>query len=214
MSVDLLHQIVQSETLKLLASRFNTFRVPAAISNRHVHMGEAHFRELFGSDAVLACMRPLSQPGQFLSCHEVFIEGPRGIIPRVKVLGPFRDRTQVEISMTDSFRLGVPPSVRLSGNLSGTPGCTMRGPQGTVIIDEGVIVAARHLHISPEEAASYGLKDGQTVGVVKDGPRRAMLDGIVVRIGNNHCLEVHLDFDEVNAAGIQNGELLELTKNN
>jgi putative phosphotransacetylase len=165
---------------------------------------------LFGDEAHLTPLRSLVQPDQFVSIHEVILEGPKGSIPRVKILGPFRKQTQVEISITDARRLGVPPVIRLSGDLAGTPGCTLRGPCGTILLDEGVIVAARHLHLSTDDAACYKLRSGQVVQVATTGQRAAILDGIIVRVGDDQALELHLDCDEVNAAGIRGGDLLEL----
>ena len=188
------------------------YYVPAAASARHVHLSQADVAALFGEGYELRQFRPLTQPGQFAAEEKVDIVGPRGTISGVRVLGPARTETQIEISITDAIRLGIKPVVRMSGDIAFTPGAKLVGPKGSVDLPQGVIVAARHLHMSPEEAAAYGLKDGDVVSLRKPGPREVIFGNVVVRSGKGHSLEVHLDTDEANAAMLSNGDLLEIIK--
>ena len=184
--------------------------VPAAASNRHIHVSQADLETLFGKGYALKPERALSQPGQFAAQETVSISGPKGRIDQVRVLGPARGKTQVEILTTDAFRLGVSPVVRISGDIEGTPGATIIGPAGTVELAYGVIVAKRHVHISVEQAAWLKLQDGDIVRIRKDGVRALVLEQVPVRCGTGHELELHLDMEEANAGGIKNGELLEI----
>ena len=188
------------------------YYVPAAASARHIHLSQADVAALFGEGYKLRQFRPLTQPGQFAAEEKVDIVGPRGTISGVRVLGPARKETQVEISITDAIRLGIKPVVRMSGDIAFTPGVKLVGPKGSVDLPQGVIVSARHLHMSPEEAAAYGLKDGDVVSLRKPGPREVIFGNVVVRSGKGHSLEVHLDTDEANAAMLSNGDLLEIIK--
>lgn len=188
------------------------FYVPAAISARHVHLCQPDIDALFGAGHTLTRMKDLSQPGQYACEEKVTLVGPKGRLEGVRVLGPARPDTQVEISQTDSYKVGITPMVRMSGHINGTPGCTLIGPKGEVSIGCGVIVAARHLHISAAQAAAYGLENGQTISVKKTGAREIIFGNVVVRSGDGHDLEMHIDTDEANAAGLTCGELLEIIK--
>ena len=190
----------------------NEYHVPAAVSGRHIHLSAAHRDALFGPGYALTRQRALSQPGQYACEEKLALIGPKGRIDGVRILGPERPDTQVEVSTTDTFALGIPAPVRMSGNITGTPGCRLVGPRGEIALDKGVIVAARHLHISALEAAAYGLKNGEAVSVCKWGERAAMLSNVIVRAGEAHSLELHIDTDEANAAAIKGGDLLELVK--
>lgn len=184
--------------------------VPAAASNRHIHVSAQDLETLFGKGYALKPERALSQPGQFAASETVTIAGPKGRIDQVRVLGPARGKTQVEILTTDAFRLGVKPVVRISGDIEGTPGATIIGPAGTVELTNGVIVAMRHVHISIEQAAWLGLQNGDIASIRKDGVRALVLENVPVRCGEGHNLELHLDMEEANAGSIKNGELLEI----
>jgi len=184
--------------------------VPAAGSNRHIHVSAQDLEALFGRGYALKPERALSQPGQFAASETVSIAGPKGRIDQVRVLGPARGKTQVEILTTDAFKLGISPVVRLSGDIEGTPGATIIGPAGTVELTSGVIVAMRHVHISAEQAAWLGLQNGDLVSIRKDGVRALVFEGVPVRCGEGHNLELHLDMEEANAGSIKNGELLEI----
>jgi putative phosphotransacetylase len=186
------------------------YYIPAAVSARHIHLSAADRDSLFGSGYALHPMRPLSQPGQFACEEKLAIVGPKDRIEGVRILGPERPETQVEVSMTDTMKLGIAPMVRMSGDIAGTPGCKLVGPKGELTIGKGGIVASRHLHMSAQEAAAYGLKNGDIVSVRKNGVRGITLHNIAVRAGDEHSLELHIDTDEANAAAIQSGDLLEL----
>lgn len=184
--------------------------VPAASSNRHIHVSAQDLEALFGKGYALTPERALSQPGQFAAKETVSIAGAKGRIDQVRVLGPARGKTQVEILLADAFKLGLPPVVRISGDIEGTPGAVLIGPAGSVEIPSGVIVAMRHVHISAEQAAWLGLQNGDRVSIRKDGARALVFENVPVRCGEGHDLELHLDLEEANAGGIKGGELLEI----
>ena len=184
--------------------------VPAAASNRHIHVSAQDLETLFGKGYALTPERPLSQPGQYAAQETVTIASPKGRIEQVRVLGPARGKTQVEILTTDAFRLGISPVVRISGDIEGTPGATVIGPAGSVELSCGVIVAMRHVHISTEQAGWLALKNGDLVSIKKEGVRAMVFDNVPVRCGEGHNLELHLDMEEANAGSIKNGELLEI----
>lgn len=180
--------------------------VPVGVSNRHIHLTREHVDILFGQGYELTKLKDLSQPGQY-ACKELLtIVGPSlRPIENVRVLGPVRKSTQVEISRTDSFVLKVKPPVRESGNIAGSAGITIVGPKGVVTIKEGVIIANRHIHMSPADGAAFGVKDGDTVIVEADGERRTRFYDVQIRVSDAFRLEMHLDTDDANAAAIGNG---------
>lgn len=212
MEKDIIRRIVRNEVIKARIKESGIYYVPVAISNRHVHLSQQDVERLFGKGYVLNQVRPLSQPGQFVCDEKISLVGPKGTIQGIRVLGPVRKDTQLEISVTDSFTLGIKPVVRMSGDIEGTPGGRLVGPKGEIEIPKGVIVSARHLHISDEEAEWYGLKNGDTIKVRKAGERETVFGSVIVRAGDGHSLEVHIDTDEGNAAGIKCGELILLEK--
>lgn len=186
--------------------------VPVAASARHVHLSRADVERLFGAGYQLQKFRDLSQPGQFACVEQVTVVGPKGKLERVRVLGPERKATQVEIAFTDSFSLGIRPPVRMSGKTAGTPGCSLVGPMGTIDIPEGVIVAARHLHLSAAQAALFGLRDGQIVRLKSEGDRAVIFENVIVRAGDGHDMEVHVDTDEANAVAMSGSTMMEVLK--
>lgn len=188
-----------------------SLRVPGAASARHLHLCDADVATLFGKGYALTPQRTLSQPDQYACEEKVTVKCARSEMS-FRVIGPTRSKTQVEISITDSYQLGIRPMVRMSGNISGSPGATLIGPVGAVKITEGVIVAARHMHISEEEAKSYGLKNGDVVCLKKDGDRQTIFGNVIVRAGPGHSLEAHFDTDEANAMMLQSGDVLEVIK--
>lgn len=200
---------IRNAVLGLLAAQ-GTKYVPAGVSARHVHLSQGDLDRLFGPGYRLHICKPLSQPGQYAAQERITVAGPKGEITNVRILGPVRERTQVEMTFSDLVRLGLKGMVRMSGELDGTPGCILKGPAGEISISCGVIVAARHLHLSGPQADLYGLKDGNTVHLRMDGPRPGVLEQVVCRVGEGHDLEAHLDTDEANALGITTGALLEL----
>jgi len=177
--------------------------VPIARSDIHVHLSAEHVETLFGRGYSLTKLRDLTQPGQFCCREQVTVEGPSGSISRVYVVGPARSKTQVEISITNGLSLGIRAPLRNSGDLEGSPGCTLIGPSGRVELASGVIIAKRHIHMHTSEADRYGVTDGQVVQVAVGGERALVFQNVVVRAGDNHALEMHVDFDEGHAAGIE-----------
>ena len=174
-------------------------------SGRHVHVTEAQAQALFGHG--LTEKRPLSQPGQFLANERVSVIGPKGKFTNVAVLGPERGEGQVELSMTDGRALGIDPPVRLSGKVEGTPGVTLEGPKGKLTLEQGTIIAKRHIHMTPQDARKFGVSDKQVVRLQTYTSRPVIFDDVVVRVSPNFCTYVHLDYDEANACGFQNGDL-------
>ena len=179
--------------------------VPLEASGRHVHVTEMEALTLFGHK--LTPKRPLSQPGQFLSNERVAVVGPKGELHNVAVLGPERKEAQVEISLTDGRALGITPPVRMSGDVTGSPGVTLVGPIGQVDLKQGVIAAQRHIHVSPEDGARLGLRDKQVVKLRTFTQRPVVFDDVVVRVHKDFATSVHLDYDEANACGFQNGDV-------
>ena len=188
------------------------YEVKIGLSNKHLHLSEEHIEALFGKGHQLTPTKPLVQPGQFACKEQLTVVGPKGQLQKVRVLGPERKATQVEIAFTDSFALGIRPPVRMSGKTSGTPGCKLIGPAGEADISEGVIVAARHLHLSAAQAAMFGLKDGQSVSLRSEGERAVVFENVIVRAGNGHDMEVHIDTDEANAAAMAGSTMMEVIR--
>lgn len=184
--------------------------IPVGISNRHVHLSRVDMLALFGSDR-LTHFKDLSQPGQFACQERILVAGPKGAIEGVRVLGPLRAKTQVELAPSDCVRLGLKAPVRDSGDLAGSASLTLVGPTGTVVISEGAIVAARHIHMHTADAAVFGCRDGQRVSIRTSGPRGLVFNEVLVRVSDKFSLEMHLDLDEANAAGLRNGDLVELS---
>ena len=176
--------------------------VPVGISNRHIHLSQADLDQLFGAGYQLTPMKELSQPGQFACKETVTICGPKGAIEKVRVLGPVRKETQIEIVAGDCFKLGVKAPAKLSGDLAGTPGITVVGPRGSVQTAQGLIVAQRHIHMAPADAQAYGVQDGQIVKIRVSGLRGGIYDNVAIRVTTSSKLECHLDTEEANAMGV------------
>lgn len=193
-------------TEKILESvqHYENFRIPIGVSNRHVHVSRADLDRLYGKDYALTHKSELGQPGQFAANETVTLQGPKGTFEHVRILGPVRSQSQVEISKTDRFRLGVKAPIALSGHLQGTPGITLIGPRGTVDLPCGVIIAKRHIHMTPAQAAARHLKDGQIVDVETFGERRGILGDVIIRVSDTAGLEMHIDVDEANACSLSN----------
>lgn len=186
--------------------------VPVALSNRHIHLSRQHVDKLFGAGYQLTKLKDLSQPGQFAAKETVRLIGPKGVLEDVRILGPARGETQVELALSDGYRLGVIPPIRPSGNLKETPGCVVAGPKGVVELEYGVIAALRHIHMSTEDGQRFGIDDQQIVKVRCLGPRTLIFDQVLVRVNSNFHLEMHLDLEEGNAAGLKNGDLVQIIK--
>jgi acetate kinase len=179
--------------------------IPIEVSAHHVHLTQEHVEALFGVGHELTRQSDLSQPGQYACREQVTLIGPRGRVERVRVLGPVRQFTQVEIAMTEQFKLGIHPPIRESGDLKDTPGITIEGPAGSVTIDKGVICAMRHIHMTPEDALRYGVRDKFTVRVCVPGDRELVFGDARVRVDPSFRLAMHIDTDEGNAANISTG---------
>lgn len=181
------------------------------VSARHVHVSREDLDTLFGKGYELTAKKDLSQPGQYACEERVTVVGPKRELKNVSILGPVRPSTQVEISMTDARSIGVTAPVRESGDIAGTPGCKLIGPKGEVELDKGVIVAKRHIHMTPADAEKYALKDKQVVDVKIAGEGRSTVYGdVVVRVSEKFALAMHIDTDEGNAAGVVPGLMGEI----
>ena len=200
--VSLVTQAVQAQL------RLQDRQVPVGISMRHIHLSRREVDALFGRTYQLTPLRPLSQPGQ-LACQECLdVIGPKGVLHKVRVLGPERSAAQVELAQTDCRAIGVNAPVRSSGSTDGTPGVLLQGPKGVLSLPQGVIIADRHLHMNPAQAAAFGLADGDIVRVRVDGGKPGILDGVLVRAGERYELDLHLDTDDANAFQLRQGQLV------
>ncbi len=180
--------------------------IPIAVSARHIHLTAEAVAQLFGEGYTLTPYRPLSQPGQYACEEKLNLVGPKGRIDGVRILGPTRPKCQVEISRTDEFKLGVDAPVRPSGHVENSPGITLEGPQGTLTLTEGLICAWRHIHMTPDDADRFGLKDKDVVDVAVDTDARDLIFGdVMVRVSPKYATEMHIDTDEANAAGLGRG---------
>lgn len=193
------------ETQKLVDMVLGRIFIEVEASGRHIHLTKAQSHALFGHS--LTEKRPLSQPGQFLAKERLILRGPKGEFENVAVLGPERKEAQVEISLTDGKSLGITPPVRLSGDVQGSPGAMLVGPMGQVTLTQGVIAAKRHIHITPEKAAIFGVKDKQTVKFQTFSQRPVIFEDVVVRVSPEFDTFAHLDYDEANACGWKAGDL-------
>ncbi|TKJ38413.1 phosphate propanoyltransferase [candidate division LCP-89 bacterium B3_LCP] len=189
--------------------------ISVGISPRHIHLSKEDFHRLFGPDATLTRTRDLTQKGQFASEQFVTLATSVGRIENVRVLGPFRDASQVELSATDAVGLGLNPPVRDSGDHEGSPGITITGPSGRVDIPEGVILAQRHVHMTPKDAREYNVVDKEIVFMalsaptpnsMRSAPRTVIFGDVLIRISENYRLDFHLDTDEANASGARTGD--------
>ena len=189
--------------------------IPVGISNRHIHLSREDLDTLFGKGYELTPIKDLSQPGQYACKEQLTIIGPSmRPIEGVRVLGPIRKQSQVEISVTDSFVLKVKPPVRESGSLAGSAPITIIGPKGIVTLSEGCIIANRHIHMAPADAARFGVKDGDYIDVdAMTGTKRTSWFDVQVRVSDKFCLEMHVDTDDANAVGFKNGSRVTVVKN-
>ena len=200
--VALVTQAVQAELQK------RSRQVPVGISVRHIHLTRADVDKLFGYGYQLTPKKELSQPGQFACVECLDVIGPKGELKRVRILGPERSATQIELAQTDCRTIGVNAPVRSSGDTKGTPGVTLRGPLGELTVPEGVIVADRHLHMTPAQAAAFGLADGDRVQIRINGLKPGIMGGVLVRASNKCALDFHIDTDDGNAFLLKQGQLV------
>jgi putative phosphotransacetylase len=186
------------------------YKVEVGISNKHLHLSEADLAALFGAGHKLTMKKELKQPGQFAAEELVDIVGPKGTLKGIRVLGPTRKESQVELAMTDARGLGLTLPVRESGVLDGSPGVKLIGPAGEVDLAKGAIIALRHIHLSPVQAQEAGVKDKDWVKVKTSGTRPLIFEEVLIRAGDAHTREFHVDTDEGNAAGLKNDDLVEI----
>lgn len=199
------------QTVNSAASK-ETDGIPVGVSNRHIHLSQADLDTLFGPGYQLTPIKDLSQPGQFACKETVTICGPKGAIEKLRVLGPVRSKSQVEILTGDGFKLGVKAPARLSGELTGTPGITVVGPKGSVQLSEGLIVAQRHIHMTPADADVFGVSDGQAVQIEVTGSRGGIFGNVVIRVTDTSALECHIDAEEANAMDINSLTKIKIVK--
>lgn len=198
--------------LKEVLSDIISDEVVVGVSNRHLHISQEDLEKIFGPGYKLTKMKELRQPGHYAANETVTIIGPKGKMDKIRILGPVRKETQVEISMSDAFKLGIKAPVKESGKLEGTPGLTIVGPKGTLKTDKGVIVAGRHIHMPKFIADVKGYKDGDMVSVETSGERKALFHNVLIRVGSNVVKEIHLDMDEANASGASNGAFVKIIR--
>lgn len=183
--------------------------IKVGVSNRHVHLDKETFEFLFGN-ADFYSIKELSQDREFMSNLTVCIKTDKDIIEKVRVVGPLREKTQIEISKTDAYKLGINPPVRMSGDLNNSESAYLCYEDKTILIKSGVIIANRHIHCNPDEAKKYQLYDGKVLNVKVNSERGGILDKVIVKIKDNYKLELHIDTDEANAFFINNGDVVEI----
>lgn len=187
-------------------------KIPVGISARHVHVTREDLAILYGEGYQLTNKKDLSQPGQFACNETVDLITEKGTFKNVRILGPERKATQVELSLTDAIKLKLTPPVRDSGDLAGSPGLTIMGPKGTIELKQGVIAACRHIHMTPADAAEFGVKDKDIVKVFCGGERGLIFDNVLIRVRDDFKLEMHIDTDEGNASMLKTGDSVEIVK--
>ncbi len=210
-------ELITLEVMKELGNkngqRQDDDTIPVGVSVRHLHLCQADLDVLYGPGYELTKLRDLYQLGEFAAKETVTIVGPRmRPIEKVRILGPLRDHSQVEVSRTDAITLGVNPPVRKSGDIKGASPITLIGPNGALNLKEGVIVANRHIHMNEEEAKKFGIKDNDIIKVSVSGEKALTFEGVQVRVKDTFKLQMHLDTDDANAAGISCGAKARIAK--
>jgi putative phosphotransacetylase len=190
----------------------DAFDIPVGVSNRHIHLSKDDLYSLFGDWYQLKKTKDLSQPGQYACNETVTICGPKGAIEKVRILGPLRDQTQVEILEGDTFKLGIATQPRMSGQLKGSPGITIIGPKGSVQLTEGLIIAQRHIHMALADSERLGVSDKQIVSIEFNGPRGGILNNVAIRANSASALECHIDTEEANAMGVKSSTKVKIIK--
>lgn len=188
------------------------YKVEIGISNKHLHLSQEDLEKLFGAGYELTPVKDLKQPGQYAADEKVDIVGPKGTLKGIRVLGPTRPETQVELAMTDARNIGIDAPIRESGVLDGSTGITLVGPKGEIQIEKGTIIALRHIHLSAEQAKEADVVDKELVDVKTTGTRPVVFEDVLIRAGDKYEREFHLDTDEANAAGVKNNDMAEIIK--
>lgn len=209
-SIELITRMVLESIQKQEASSENGYVVPVGVSARHIHLTQEHVEALFGEGYQLTKKKGL-MGGQFASNETVTIVGLKlRAIENVRILGPVRSKSQVEISATDALRLGVKAPIRESGNIAGSAAIAVVGPKGAIYLNEGCIVAKRHIHMAPQDAMAAGVHDGDIVSVKADNERGTTFNNVQIRVDDSFTLEMHIDTDEANAAQIKSGDTVRI----
>jgi putative phosphotransacetylase len=200
---------IEEKVVDIIAQRLKRSKVgiPVGVSNRHLHLREEDFKTLFGPSAKLTVYKWLKQPGFFAANETVTIKGPKGSISNVRILGPFRKHTQLEVSPADARRLGLNPPVRESGGVKNSPGIEIATDTNAIKIPEGVIISQRHIHMNSEDAKKLDVKNGDVVSVRVQGSRAVVFEEVVCRVSNDYKLEFHIDVDEANCVMVSGDEL-------
>ncbi|WP_430060515.1 phosphate propanoyltransferase [Neobacillus sp. NRS-1170] len=206
MNEQAIRTVVEEVIQQLLTKNSRESTIPMAVSARHCHLSQTDLETLFGKGYELTKKADLSQPGQFAANETVVIVGPRGSIEKVRILGPARSLTQVEVSRTDAVKLGVNPPVRESGNIAGSAPITLVGPKGSIFKNEGLIIAQAHIHMHPEDAAYFAVENGEYVRIRTEGERPVSFEKVLIRVSPRYRLEMHIDTDEANAGFITSGQ--------
>ncbi|KEI92433.1 phosphate propanoyltransferase [Clostridium botulinum] len=207
----LLLEAVKGKELNNAVNR-NSSEIPVGISNRHIHLSQKDLDSLFGENYELTKIKDLSQPGQYACKEVVTICGPKGAIEKIRILGPVRSKTQVEVLAGDCIKLGAVSHVKLSGDLNRTSPITIVGPKGSVQLEEGLIVAQRHIHMTPEDAQNLGVHDGEIVSIKFEDLRGGIYNNVAVRANDASSLECHLDIEEANAMSINSKSKVTIVK--
>ncbi|RHW65916.1 phosphate propanoyltransferase [Clostridium botulinum] len=207
----LLLEAVKGKELNNAVNR-NSSEIPVGISNRHIHLSQKDLDSLFGENYGLTKIKDLSQPGQYACKEVVTICGPKGAIEKIRILGPVRSKTQVEVLAGDCIKLGAVSHVKLSGDLNRTSPITIVGPKGSIQLEEGLIVAQRHIHMTPEDAQNLGVHDGEIVSIKFEDLRGGIYNNVAVRANDASSLECHLDIEEANAMGINSKSKVTIVK--
>ncbi|AUM99417.1 phosphate propanoyltransferase [Clostridium botulinum] len=207
----LLLEAVKGKELNNAVNR-NSSEIPVGISNRHIHLSQKDLDSLFGENYELTKIKDLSQPGQYACKEVVTICGPKGAIEKIRILGPVRSKTQVEVLAGDCIKLGAVSHVKLSGDLNRTSPITIVGPKSSVQLEEGLIVAQRHIHMTPEDAQNLGVHDGEIVSIKFEDLRGGIYNNVAVRANDASSLECHLDIEEANAMGINSKSKVTIVK--
>ncbi len=188
------------------------FPIVLGVSARHAHLCREHMDILFGAESELHIKKKIGQPGQYASEEQIVMVGPKGEM-KLRIIGPLRPETQIELSLTDARKVGINAPIRNSGDIAGSAGAKLIGPKGELELKEGIIVAARHVHLYPETAEKYGLKDGDIVDIQTKGERSLTLHNVLVRAGVKHADEVHIDTDEANACNLSSDDMVDIIYN-
>jgi putative phosphotransacetylase len=207
-----IQSIVEEVVSRLSVMKPTKRSIPMAVSARHCHLSQSDLEALFGEGYELTKKADLSQPGQFAANESITIVGPRGSLEKVRILGPARNITQVEVSQTDSVKLGLKPPLRESGDIKESAPITLVGPKGSLYKKEGLIIAQAHIHMTPEDASLFGVDNGEYVKIEVNGVRPITLGKVLIRVSPRYKLEMHVDTDEANAGSISRGSVGKLIK--